>query len=131
MPMRKDNGRARKAAPSGDTELRDPMNYPGEFELLVLLAILRLDDEAYGVTVREEVERETSRTLTLGTVYKTLGRLEAKGYLDTRVGPPTPERGGRRKKLYSLTPLGREAARRSLSDLRRMTAGLEPELELP
>jgi len=107
------------------------MNYPGEFELLVLLAILRLDDEAYGVTVREEVERETSRTLTLGTVYKTLGRLERKGYLETRVGPPTGERGGRRNKLYALTPVGREAARRSLADLRRMTAGLEPELELP
>jgi DNA-binding PadR family transcriptional regulator len=107
------------------------MGYPGEFELLVLLAILRLHDEAYGVTIREELEKETSRTLTLGTVYKTLGRLEGKGHLVTRVAPPTRERGGRRKKLYSLTETGREAAHRSLSDLRRMTNGLEPELELP
>ena len=107
------------------------MGYPGEFELLVLLAILRLGDDAYGVTIREEVERETSRTLTLGAVYKTLGRLEGKGYLDTRVAPPTRERGGRRKKLYRLTPAGQEAARRSVADLRRMTTGLEPELELP
>ena len=81
-------------------------------------------------TIREELERETSRKLTLGTVYKTLGRLEGKGYLETRIGPPTRERGGRRKKLYSLTEVGREVARRSLADLRRMMRGLEPELDL-
>lgn len=107
------------------------MAYPGEFELLVLLAIMRLGDEAYGVTIREELERETSRTLTLGTVYKTVGRLEGKGYLETRMAPPTRERGGRRKKLYGLTPAGVEVARRSLVDLRRMMKGLEPELDLP
>ena len=107
------------------------MGYPGEFELLVLLAIVRLGDDAYGVTIREEVERETSRTLTLGAVYKTLGRLEGKGHLETRMAPPTKERGGRRKKLYALTPAGREATQRSLADLRQMTKGLEPGLELP
>jgi PadR family transcriptional regulator PadR len=107
------------------------MTYPGEFELLVLLAVLRLGDGAYGVTVREELEEETTRTLTLGAVYKTLGRLEGKGFLETRVAPPTKERGGRRKKLYRLTPAGLETARRSLEDLRRMTHGLQPELELP
>lgn len=107
------------------------MGHTGEFELLVLLAILRLADDAYGVTIREEVERETSRTLTLGTVYKTLGRLEGKGYLSTRVAPPTGERGGRRKKLYTLTPGGLEAARRSLADLRGLVKGLEPELRIP
>jgi DNA-binding PadR family transcriptional regulator len=107
------------------------MGYPGEFELLVLLAIMRLRDSAYGVTIREEVEAETSRTLSLGAVYKTLGRLERKGFLETRVAPPTRERGGRRKKLYTLTPAGLGAARRTLADLRRMTDGLEPELKLP
>ena len=107
------------------------MGNPGEFELLVLLAILRLGDDAYGVTVREELERETSRTLTLGTVYKTLGRLEGKGQLRSRVAPPTRERGGRRKKLYDLTPTGLEAAQRSLADLRQLSKGLEPGLELP
>jgi DNA-binding PadR family transcriptional regulator len=106
------------------------MGYPGEFELLVLLAVLRLGDDAYGVTIREELEAETSRTLTLGAVYKTLGRMEGKGYLVTRMAPPTRERGGRRKKLYSLTELGREAAQRSLADLRRLMRGLEPELDL-
>jgi PadR family transcriptional regulator PadR len=107
------------------------MGHTGEFELLVLLAILRLGEDAYGVTIREEVEGETSRSLTLGTVYKTLGRLEGKGYLSTRVAPPTRERGGRRKKLYHLTPTGLEATRRSLGDLRRLADGLEPELRVP
>jgi len=107
------------------------MGHTGEFELLVLLAILRLRSEAYGVTIRKEVERETSRTLTLGTVYKTLGRLEGKGFLTTRVAPPTGERGGRRKKLYDLTPRGLEAVRRSVADLRQLAEGLEPELRIP
>jgi PadR family transcriptional regulator PadR len=108
-----------------------PMGHTGGFELLVLLAIKRLGDAAYGVTVLEELERETSRTLTLGTVYKTLGRLETKGYLQTRIAPPTKERGGRRKKLYDLTPSGLEAAQRSLADLRSLAQGLAPELRVP
>jgi len=107
------------------------MGNPGELELMVLLAVLRRHEEAYGVTVREEIESRTSRTLTLGTVYKTLGRLEAKGYLRTRVAPPTRERGGRRKRLYDLTPVGLEATRRALADLRRLEDGLEMELEAP
>jgi PadR family transcriptional regulator PadR len=105
--------------------------HTGEFELLVLLAILRLDDDAYGVTVLDELERRTARTLTLGTVYKTLSRLEQKGYVRTRVAPPTQQRGGRRKKLYSVTAAGRRAARHSLSDLRQLVQDLEPDLQLP
>ena len=107
------------------------MGHTGEFELLVLLAVKRLGDAAYGVTVLEELERETSRTLTLGTVYKTLGRLETKGYLQTSVAPPTKERGGRRKKLYDLTPSGLGAAQRSLADLRNLAQGLAHELRVP
>ena len=107
------------------------MRHVGEFELLVMLAVLRLGSSAYGVTVREELERETSRTLTLGTVYKTLGRLEAKGYLRSRTGEPTAERGGRRKKLYQVTPSGLATIRYSLTDLRRLAEGLNLELEIP
>jgi len=107
------------------------MGYTGEFELLVLLAVLRLGEDAYGVTVLEELERETSRTLTLGAVYKTLGRLEVKGHVQTRIAPPTQERGGRRKKLYTVTSSGLEAARRSLADLRQLVRGVEPEVEVP
>ena len=107
------------------------MAQPGEFELLVLLAILRLRNDAYGVTIREELEAQTSRVLTLGAVYKTLGRLERKGWLETEVAPPTKARGGRRKKMYKVTPEGQEAARGALSDLRNLTQGLEAELLLP
>ncbi len=107
------------------------MGYPGEFELLTLLAIARLGDDAYGVTVRDVLETRTSRIVTLGTIYKTLGRLEGKGLLEVTVAPPTRERGGRRKKLYHLTPDGLAAVRGSLSDLRRLAEGLEPELEMP
>ena len=103
--------------------------YLGEFELLVLLAVLRLGDDAYGVTIRDELRRETARELTLGAIYKTLGRLERKGYLNVRIGDPTPERGGRRKKLYHLEPLGSRALKQSFAAIRRLTRGLGRELE--
>jgi PadR family transcriptional regulator, regulatory protein PadR len=104
--------------------------YLGEFELLVLLAILRLDDAAYGVTIRDALERDTSREIALGAIYKTLGRLEDKGYLSSRLGDPTPERGGRRKKLYRLEAPGSRALKQSVSDLRRLTRGLGRALEV-
>jgi PadR family transcriptional regulator PadR len=107
------------------------MAHAGEFEMLVLLAVLRLGSGGYGVTVREELERETSRALTLGTIYKTLGRLEAKGYLRSRASEPTAERGGRRKKLYEVSPPGLVAVHQSLGDLRRLAKGLSLEVEKP
>lgn len=103
--------------------------YPGEFELLVLLAIARLGANAYGVTIRDELERETSRTLDLGSIYKTLGRLDGKGLLRARIGAPTAERGGRRKKLYELSATGRAVMTRSLADVRSLARGLDPETE--
>ena len=103
--------------------------YLGEFELLVLLAVLRLSDDAYGVTIRDELEKETSRELSLGAIYKTLGRLQQKGYVTVRIGEPTPQRGGRRKKLYRLEPLGNRALKQSIADLKRLTRGLGRELE--
>ena len=106
------------------------MGYAGEFELLTLLAIAQLGEGAYGVTVRDVLETRTSRTVTLGAIYKTLGRLEGKGLLEVTVAPPTGERGGRRKKLYHLTPDGLAAVRSSLSDLRHLAEGLAPELEI-
>jgi len=107
------------------------MGYAGEFELLTLLAIAQLDDDAYGVTIRDVLEARTSRTVTLGAIYKTLGRLESKGLVRVTIAPPTGERGGRRRKVYHLTTSGRAAARTSLSDLRRLTKGLEPGLGGP
>lgn len=105
------------------------MGHAGEFELLTLLAIVRLGEGAYGVTVRDELERRTSRMITLGAVYKTLARLEAKGFVDARVAPPTGARGGRRKKLYRVTSEGSAAVRSSLADLQRLSEGLDLPLE--
>lgn len=103
----------------------------GEFELLTLLAIARLDDNAYGVTIRDLLESTTSRTVTLGGIYKTLGRLEAKGLIRASVAPPTGERGGRRKKLYRPTANGAAAMRSSLADLGRLANGVELGSALP
>ena len=97
----------------------------GEFELLTLLAIAQLKDNAYGVTIRDLLESETSRTVTLGGIYKTLGRLEGKGLVDAKIAPPTGERGGRRKKLYRPTSSGVTAMRVSLADLSRLAKGLK------
>ena len=85
------------------------MGHTGEFEML---AILRLGPDAYRVTIRDELAHETSRSLTLGTVYPTLGRLEAKGCLCSRTSAPTAERGGRLTKLYELPSSGLAAVRR-------------------
>lgn len=103
--------------------------YLGEFEQLVLLALLRLDQNAYGVTVRREIQQKTGRNVSLGTVYKTLGRLETKGYIASRTGKPIPERGGRRKKFYRIGPLGNRALNHSLHTLRQMTKGLGKKIE--
>jgi len=96
----------------------------GEFEQLVLLALVRLGDEAYGVTVHEQLERRAGREVALGAVYKTLARLEAKKLVAARLGEPTAERGGRRKRYYNVTAQGRRALAKSLAAIQRMTAGL-------
>jgi len=99
----------------------------GEFEIMVLLAVLRLESDAYGVTIRDELESKTSRSFTLGTIYKSLGRLESKGFLLTRVSEPEAVRGGRRKKLYRISATGLQAVNRSLNDLWSLTRGLDLE----
>ena len=103
----------------------------GEFEQLVLLAILRLDREGYGITVREELIRKAGREVSLGTVYKTLLRLEAKGLIQAHIGAPTPARGGRRKKHYVVSPRGKAALQRSLAALRKLASGLDPAVTSP
>jgi DNA-binding PadR family transcriptional regulator len=96
----------------------------GELEQMVLLAVLRAGDGAYGVRVLREIETRAGRELALATVHKTLSRLEDKGLLASRLGEPTPERGGRRKRYYEVTAAGRRALRHSIAALRRMTRGL-------
>jgi DNA-binding PadR family transcriptional regulator len=101
----------------------------GELEQLVILAVLHSGRDAYGVPVHNEIERRAGRQLTLGTIYKTLSRLEEKGLVTSRIGDPTPERGGRRTRCYSVTPAGRRELQTSLKALRRMAAGLDVGLE--
>lgn len=100
----------------------------GEFEQLVMLALLRLDDNAYGVTVREELAKRAGRDVAMGALYTTFDRLEKKGYVSSRVGEPTAVRGGRRKKFYRLELAGQRALGRSYETLSRMTEGLETTL---
>ncbi len=103
----------------------------GEFEQLVLLSLMRLGPEAYGVAIRDEIERQTGRNVTLGAVYTTLLRLEDKRLVATRLGEPTPQRGGRRKKYYRPLAAGRRELAASIDALRAMTRGLTPNFELP
>jgi PadR family transcriptional regulator PadR len=97
----------------------------GEFEQIVLLAVLRLRDEAYGVPIRHEIERRTGRSLTVGALYRTLDRLETKGYVTSRFGDPTPERGGRARRYFTVRPLGIRTLRASRDALAAMWDGLE------
>lgn len=98
----------------------------GEFEQIVLLAILRLENEAYGREVREEIERRTGREVSYGAVYTALDRLERKGFVAYRMGDVTPERGGRAKKHFRVEPAGRAALRATRETLALMWKGLSP-----
>jgi DNA-binding PadR family transcriptional regulator len=99
---------------------------PGEFEQLILLAVLRLGEGAYAVPVRREIEARTGRIPTRGAVYVTLERLEEKGYLDSWLGEPVAERGGRPRRYYRVRPSGVRALEDSWVALRRMWQGLKP-----
>ena len=98
--------------------------YLGEFEMVVLATIALLKGDAYGMTIRLEIERRTERAVSIGAVYATLRRLERKGYVDSIKGEPTKERGGRAKRYFRLLPAGATALDRS----RRMFASLWDDL---
>jgi PadR family transcriptional regulator PadR len=98
----------------------------GEFEQLVLLAVMRLEGEAYAVPIRQEIENRTSRTVARGALYVTLDRLEEKGYLKSWLADATAERGGRAKRFYEVKPAGAKALEYSWAALRSMWEGLEP-----
>lgn len=83
--------------------------YLGEFEEIVLLMVAILDGDAYGVTINTRLEKHTGRKVTFGTVHNTLIRLEEKGFLTSRLGGATAERGGRRKRIFEVTALGKKA----------------------
>jgi DNA-binding PadR family transcriptional regulator len=101
----------------------------GEFEVIVLLAVLHASDQAYGSTIREAIEARTGRPVSRGAVYVTLDRLESKGLLRSSLGDTMAERGGRPRRYYRTTARGLRAVRASLDRLTRMRIGLEPLLE--
>jgi PadR family transcriptional regulator, regulatory protein PadR len=98
----------------------DKKPYLGEFEEIVLLAILNLGTNAYGVTIRQKVEEVTGRSTSIGAIYTTLERLEDKGFIKSRQGEATPERGGRAKRYFDIQGAGSQA----LTDAERVRAQL-------
>lgn len=100
----------------------------GEFEQLVLLAVIHQDEDAYGVTVRREIEGRTGRTVTVGALYTALDRLEAKGLVTSTMSTPTRERGGRSKRFFKVTSAGQTALVRSRDTMARMWVGLHADL---
>lgn len=97
----------------------------GEFERCVMFAVLRLGDNAYGVTVRDEIEKRIGRSSSYGAVYTTLDRLQDKGFVTSRMGEPTDERGGRRKRFFALTGKGQTALSEAEAAHARMKAGVK------
>ena len=97
----------------------------GEFEQVVLLAILRLGDKAYGVTIREEITACTDREPSPGALYVTLDRLEEKGLVRSRFGDPTPQRGGRAKRFFSVSAKGVESVAGAQRSYQRLLQGLK------
>jgi DNA-binding PadR family transcriptional regulator len=102
-----------------------PLPILGEFEQMVMLALLRLGPEAYGAAVCGEIEKRSGRSVSVSAVHTTLDRLEQKGLLKSRVGDPTPQRGGKRKRHYEVAATGMKTLQASYRSLRNMADGLE------
>lgn len=98
-------------------------DFPGEFEIYVMLALAHLAPEAYGITIRQEITRRTGREIAIGAVYATLSRLEAKGLVRHSLSDPLPVPGGRTRKHFTLTPAGERALAHATSMLARMMQG--------
>jgi len=103
-------------------------DYLGNFDLMLLLAILRLDEDAYGVTIARELEEQTGREVVVASVYATLERLEERGLVTSCVGESTPERGGRAKRYFRITTAGIREVRDARRSLMNLWKGL-PELK--
>jgi PadR family transcriptional regulator PadR len=101
----------------------------GEFEQLLLFAIMRLGKEAYGARIREEIERRTGKSPSAGAIYTGLERLQTRGLVSSSVGEATPVRGGRRKKYYRLEADGATALHQTWTNVGGMAEGLIPRLE--
>ena len=97
----------------------------GEFEQIVLLAILRIDKDAYGVSILSEIQNHAGRNPASGALYTTLDRLEEKGLVNSRMGDPSPQRGGRAKRFFEVTPAGMQAVTRAQQSYKNLLNGLE------
>jgi PadR family transcriptional regulator PadR len=104
--------------------MSDRSAFLGEFELMVLLVVVRLDDDAYGVPISQELQLVTGRKVTLGSVYAALERLSRKGFVDSRLADPTPQRGGRAKRYFRATSGGKSAIENSRAALTRLWRGI-------
>ena len=104
-------------------------SYLGEFEQIVLLAAARLEDEAYGMSIRREIEETTGRPVSIGAVYATLDRLAEKQLLASSRGEATPVRGGKPKRYFTLRPEARRALLSTRRVFERLWDGLELETE--
>jgi DNA-binding PadR family transcriptional regulator len=105
---------------------RSPASPPlREFELVVLLAVLAVGDEAYPVTIRDAIEERTRRKVSRAAVFITLERLERKALVRSRYGDPTPMRGGRAKRFFHATPKGIAEAKAALAQMQALSAGLD------
>lgn len=102
--------------------------YLSEFELIAMLAVLRLGDNAYGVPIAGEIEEHTKREVKLGSIYAALERLEEKGFVVSELGEPTRERGGRAKRYFHVTRQGMRQVRDTQRTLIKLWRGI-PELE--
>jgi PadR family transcriptional regulator PadR len=101
----------------------------GELEQMVLLAVLRLEESAYGITIIQELEAVAPRGVSRPAVYLALARLQKKGLLSSKLGDPTPQRGGRAKRFYHVTPRGLAALRAARRAYLKLWHGLEPILD--
>jgi PadR family transcriptional regulator PadR len=104
------------------------VNYLGEFEQLVLFAVLRLDQDASGIAIHDAIEARTGRDVSPGAIYTTLGRLEERGFVRSTVVAPTSARVGRPRKHYTLRPAGAKALRDAYSHIQALAVGLLPKL---
>lgn len=103
-------------------------SYLGEFEHIVLLALLHLKDDAYGMTIRMDIDERIGRSVSIGAVYTTLERLDKKGFITSKMGEATPQRGGRAKRYFTITNAGKNKLKEVRKNLEIMWKGLTPDL---
>jgi len=106
-------------------------NFLGEFEQLLLMALLASGDESYGVEIRRTIEHRAGRSVSPGAMYTALDRMERRGLVSSRLGEPTPQRGGKRKRYYRLEAAGETLLRESQRALARVAGNAVPEAETP